>query len=398
MAGRREIEGEIIMGWADRKRPTLDMRKDAQGRVVRVATSVGDLQGLITPTDLRYVVVQLDAPDPVHPDDWSLSIGGEVERPIELTLGELQRFPGTMVRCVHECSGSEADLFDYLKSGGETYGCNRCDHVEGKPNRLDPEAEHQGIVSGGEWTGVPLAAVLEQAGVKPGGVSVLAQGFDRGLPAEWATHGALAIPDEEISFEKSLPLEKALDRDTLLAWALNGEYIRHIHGGPVRLITPGWSGHWSVKWLQKLEVLDHIPPLYYQTQYFYHGQTSDDPDKEMITAMGVKTLITEPRDDDPPLPRGTHVIRGLAWSGAGKITRVEVSVDGGKTWNDAHREQPQERWLWVRWSHLWHAGDPGKYAIMARATDEAGRVQPQIGWNVLRKNFDGIVPVDVEVK
>ncbi len=398
MAGRREIEGEIIMGWADRKRPTPDVRKDAEGRVIHVSTPVVDLQGLITPTDLRYVVVQLDAPDPVHPDDWSLSIGGEVERPIELSFEELQKFPGASIRCVHECSGSDADFFDYLESGGKTYGCNRCEHQEGKPDRLDPEAQHQGAASAGEWTGVPLATVLEKAGVKPGAVSVLAQGFDRGHPAEWATPGALTVPEEEISFEKSLPLEKALDRDTLLAWALNGEYIRHIHGGPVRLITPGWSGNWSVKWLQKLEVLDHIPQLYYQTQYFYLGQTPEDPNKEMITAMGVKTFITEPRDDDPPLPRGTHVIRGLAWSGAGRITRVEVSVDGGETWQDAHRELPHERWLWQRWSHLWHAENPGKYAILARATDEAGRVQPQIGWNVLRKNFDGIVPVDVEVK
>jgi DMSO/TMAO reductase YedYZ molybdopterin-dependent catalytic subunit len=398
MADRREIEGDIIMGWADRKRPTPELRKDGQGRVIHVSTPVGDLQGLITPIDLRYVVVQLDAPDPMHPDDWSLSIGGEVERPFELNFEELRKFPGVTVRCVHECSGSDADFFDYLKSGRETYGCNRCEQQEGKPDRLDPEAQHQGVLSSGEWTGVPLATVLDKAGVKSGAVSVLAQGFDRGRPAEWATPGALAIPEEEISFEKSLPLEKALDRDTLLAWALNGEYIRHIHGGPVRLITPGWSGNWSVKWLQKLEVLDHLPKLYYQNQYFYLGQAPDDPDKVMITAMGVKTLITEPRDDDAPLPRGTHIIRGLAWSGAGRITRVEVSVDGGETWHDAHREMPQERWLWQRWSHLWHAESPGKYAIMARATDEAGRVQPQIGWNVLRKNFDGIVPVDVEVK
>ena len=398
MASSQEIEGEIIMGWADRKRSSPFVQRDAQGRAIIVKTPVGELQGLITPSDLRYVVVQLDAPDPVHPDDWSLSIAGGVDRPMELSFEELRKFPGATVRCVHECSGTDADFFDYLESGGETYGCDLCRHRKGKPNRLDARAAHQGMVSAGEWTGVPLATVLERVGVKPGAVSVLAQGFDRGRPAEWATPVAHNIPDEDISFEKSLPLEKALHPDTLLAWALNGEYIRHIHGGPVRLIVPGWSGNWSIKWLQKLEVLDHIPELYYQNQYFYYGQTLQDPNKEMITAMGVKTLITEPRDDDPPLSRGAHMIRGLAWSGAGMISRVEVSVDGGETWQDAHLERPQERWLWVRWSHLWHAEAPGKHAIMARATDEAGRVQPQIGWNVLRKNFDGIVPVDVEVK
>ena len=398
MTGRPEIEGDFVMGWADRKRPTPRVLRDDQGRVQSVRTPVADLEGLITPTDLRYVVVQLDAPEPVHPDDWTLSIAGGVERPIELNLEELQKFPGATVRCVHECSGSDQDFFDYLKSGGKTYGCYLHQPQVGKPTRFNPENDHNGLLSSGEWTGVPLAVVLERLGVKDGAVGVLAQGFDRGRPAEFATVAAQSVPEGELNFEKCLPMEKALDRDTLLAWALNGEYIRHIHGGPVRLITPGWSGNWSVKWLQKLEVLAHMPPLYYQTQYFYYAQTPQESDKEMITAMGVKSIVTEPSDDTPPLPLGQHLIRGLAWSGGGQITRVEVSVDGGETWQDAHREQPQERWLWVRWSHLWHAEKPGRYAIMARATDETGRVQPQIGWNYLRKNFDGIVPVEVEVK
>ena len=156
--------------------------------------------------------------------------------------------------------------------------------------------------------------------------------------------------------------QEALDPDTLLAWALNGEYIWHVHGGPVRLVTPGWSGNWSVKWLEKLEALDHMPRLYYQNHYFYLAQSLEDPNKEMVTAMGVKSIITEPRDGAPPLGRGQQVIRGLAWSGAGRITRVEVRVAAGQTWHDAHLEQPQERWLWIRWSHKWQLQEPGGYA------------------------------------
>lgn len=397
MAARREIEGDFVMGWADRKRPTPYTLTDADGRVVSQHTPVGDLQGLITPTDLRYVVVQLDAPDPVHPDDWSMEIGGEVGQSKTFTLEDLQKLPAKTVRCVHECSGSEQDFFQYLESGGESYGCYVHPTQDGKPTRLVPENDHNCLLSSGEWTGVSLASVLESLGINSGAYGVLARGFDHGRPAEYAAAGAQDAPEGEINFEKCLPLEKALDPDTLLAWGLNGEYIRHIHGGPVRLITPGWSGNWSVKWLEKLEVVAEKPSLYYQDQYFYLAQDPNEIDKDMITAMGVKSLIIEPRDGDPPLPKGEHLVRGLAWSGHGQITRVEVSVDDGNTWEDAHLEQPQERWLWVRWSYIWNITESGKHGVMARATDALGRVQPQIPWNFLGKNFDGIVPVDVEV-
>jgi hypothetical protein len=112
----------------------------------------------------------------------------------------------------------------------------------------------------------------------------------------------------------------------------------------------------------------------------------------------VRCIITYPLDDDAPLERGTHAIRGLAWSGMGRIARVEVSVDGGSSWHDAHIEEPRSRWLWVRWSWLWEAQASGAYRLMARATDEAGRVQPQTPWNYQRKHFDGIVPSDVTVE
>jgi DMSO/TMAO reductase YedYZ molybdopterin-dependent catalytic subunit len=178
---------------------------------------------------------------------------------------------------------------------------------------------------------------------------------------------------------------------------MNGEYLLHIHGAPVRAVVPGWSGNWWVKWLEQIEVLDHVPQCYYQHHYFVYGQSPDDPKKEMITSMGVRCIVVDPLDEDSPLPRGEHKIRGLAWSGMGAITRVEVSFDEGKTWHDAHLEEPRERWLWLRWSYLWNAKDAGQFRIRARATDETGRVQPQIPWNYQRKHFDGIVPTDVTV-
>jgi DMSO/TMAO reductase YedYZ molybdopterin-dependent catalytic subunit len=201
-----------------------------------------------------------------------------------------------------------------------------------------------------------------------------------------------------INYDKGLPMEKALDPDTILAWAMNGEHLRHVHGAPLRLVVPGWSGNWWVKWIEQIEVLDHMPDCYHQTEYFVLGESHDDPNKVMCTALGVKTVILDPIDEDSPLPVGEHAVRGLAWSGEGAVKRVEVSVDGGATWEDAHVEESHDRWMWVRWTYLWKAEQPGPYKLLARATDERGRVQPQIPWNYQRKHFDGLVPTEVVVE
>ncbi len=385
MTSEAEIEGEWLMGWPDRRRAVPRAMKDREGRVAFQQSPYLEQQGLITPTDHRYIVAQLSMPDPVHPDDWSLAVEGEVDRTLDLTLERLQQLPGRTVRVVHECSGSDAQNFEQ-REGSDPGSLG-----------LEEAGLGEGLASAGEFTGVPLHVVLEEAGVKPSAVSVLARGFDRGTPGEFATGGASYVP-EEINYEKALPIEKALDPDTIVAWALNGEYLRHVHGAPLRLVVPGWSGNWSVKWLEKLEVLSEMPSLYYQTEYFFYAQSAADERHEMITTMGVRCVISDPRTDSTPLAPGPQTVRGLAWSGCGRIERVEVSVDGGESWADAHIEEPRERWLWVRWSYAWEAERPGTYTLMARATDEAGRIQPQTPWNFLRKNFDGIAPLAVEVR
>jgi DMSO/TMAO reductase YedYZ molybdopterin-dependent catalytic subunit len=412
---RREIEGDWLMGWPDRKRPNLVEGKDEHGRVTFAQTPLLDLEGLITPTDLSYIWTQLQMPEPVHPDDWSLSIDGEVEYPLRLTFEELQKFPGRTVRAVIECAGNDTDFFNYLKNGGPKPSRSHIGDLSSLLEQARKKSSesgtaaanfsgYNGLISAGEFTGVSLAAVLEKAGLRPNAVSIRAEGFDQGRPDPAIQYLAAGRTDFDvvdpgiINYDKGLPLEKALHPDTILAWAHNGEYLRHVHGAPVRLVVPGWSGNWWVKWLRKLEVLDHMPTCYYQTQYFIYADSPEDPDKEMLTALGVKSIVTTPRDEDSPLPRGLHAIRGLAWSGCGAITRIEVSVDGGRTWQEAHLEEPREKWLWVRWSYLWEVEKPGRYTIMARATDEVGRTQPQIRWNFQRKHFDGIVPVDVTVE
>lgn len=364
------------MGWPSRNAAEPKTIIDDQGRVTRVRTPVLDLEGLMTPTPLFYVVQHFAVPDPVAPEDWRLSIEGAVKQPVEITYDDLRRLPGRTVRTVMECSGSDANFFEYFQKIGP------------KPVRR----EEAMILSAGEFTGVPLAAVLEQVGLGPRAAHVRVEGWDRGVPAS-------AIPGTAPFFyDKGLPLEKALHPDTILAWSMNGELLEHLHGAPVRLVVPGWSGNWSVKWARRIEVLEQPPDCWYHYNFYYYGISSNDPNKELITTIGVKSIVTSPRDDQKALTRGTHVIRGRAWSGGGAITKVDVSVDGGETWHAAHLEEPRERWMWVRWSYVWDA-QPGQYHIMSRAADEIGRVQPrEPRYNNMRKNFNAVVGYELTIE
>lgn len=363
-------------GW-----PTKDLNPvtlmDDEGRTVRIRTPVMDLEGLITPTDLHYTVQHFAVPPVVETDKWELNIHGQVKNPITLNFDQLRRFPGRSVRTVMECSGSDATFFEYFKDEGP------------KPSRT----QECMILSASEWTGVPLAAVLNAAGLHDKSLYVRAVGNDEGVPAS-AAEGT-----KPFYYDKGLPMQKALHPDTILAYAQNGQLLEHLHGAPVRLLVPGWSGNWSVKWLTDLEILNHMPNCWYHYEFYYYGDSADDPNKELITTIGVKSIVTQPNDDTEKMPKGVHMIRGYAWSGAGAISEVDVSVDGGETWYSAHIEEPRERFMWVRWSYRWDADKPGKYKIMSRATDEVGRVQSrEPRYNNMRKNFSAIVGYDIEIK
>ena len=364
------------MGW-----PTNDPKPmvltDDEGRVVRVRAPVLDLEGLITPTDLHYVVQHFAVPEPVSAEKWSLTLDGEVNSPLKINYEELRRFPGRTVRTVMECSGSDTEFFDYFKGEGP------------KPSRADQCM----ILSASEWTGVPLAAVLNQAGLTSKSAYVRTEGWDKGVP------GIAAPGTAPFFYDKGLPIEKALHPDTIVAWAQNGRLLEHLHGAPVRLVVPGWSGNWSVKWLRRLEVTDQMPDCWYHYEFYYYGDSPDDPNKELITTVGVKSIVTHPGDATKALPRGVHVVRGYAWSGGGAITQVDVSVDGGETWQAARLEEPRDRWMWVRWSYPWDAHSTGKYHVMSRATDAAGRVQSrEPRYNNMKKNFSAIVGYDISIE
>ena len=414
---RPELEGEWIQGWPDRARARLMPSKDAEGRTIYARTPLTQLEGLITPTDAFYIVSQLNMCDPIHPDDYSFCVKGLVDRPMQLTLEALQRMPSRTVRTVMECAGDDGEFFHWQKGGGakpsrlkrqnETGGWNQMGTTDGERPRIEDVLDAVPttcLVSGGEWTGVPLALLLERAGVKSNVESVHVVGYDQGRPDPTPQYAATGRTDIDvvdpgvINYDKALPLVKAMHPDTLLAWAHNGEYLQHVHGAPLRLVVPGWSGNWSVKWIKDIELLDYTPACYYQTHYFVFGESPESPNKRPCMELGCKSIILSPIDEDSPLERGEHLVKGLAWSGMGAVKRVEVSVDHGVTWQPAHLDDHNDRWLWRRWSFVWQVDKPGAYSLMARAIDEADRVQPQTPWNFQTKHFDGIVPTDVEVR
>jgi DMSO/TMAO reductase YedYZ molybdopterin-dependent catalytic subunit len=414
---RPELEGEWIQGWPDRARARVMPSKDAEGRTIYGRTPLLELEGLITPTDAFYIVAQLNMCDPIHPDDYVLSVTGLAERPMEFKLSDIQQLPSRTVRTVMECAGDDGEFFHWQKKGGakptrlkkqkEQGGWNQMGAKDGERPKIEDVLDAVPttcLVSGGEWTGVPLVNLLNLVGMKSGIESVHCIGYDTGRPDPTPQYAATGRTDIEvhdpgvINYDKALPLEKALHPDTLLAWAHNGEYLQHVHGAPLRLVVPGWSGNWSVKWLKQIELLDHTPECYYQTHYFVLGPAAGAPENRPCMELGCKSIILNPIDEDSPLPPGIHVIRGLAWSGAGAVKKMEVSVDGGATWQVAHLDDHNDRWLWRRWQLVWKVDKPGRYTIMARATDEAERVQPVTPWNFQTKHFDGIVPVEVEIK
>src|ERR1700757_2764338 len=362
-------------GWPT-KNITPVILTDDEGRTVRIRTPVMDLEGLITPTPLHYTVQHFAVPPVIETATWRLRIFGKVKHPRSLSVEQLRRFPARNVRTVMECSGSDATFFEYFKGEGP------------KPSRTQEGM----ILSASEWTGVPLAAVLNEAGLTAKSRYVRAEGSDFGVPPTAATG------TKPFYCDKGLPIEKALHPDTILGWAQNGQLLEHLHGAPVRLLVPGWSGNWSVKWLTKLEVMEQEPDCWYHYKFYYYGTSPDDPKKELITTIGVKSIITQPNDDTETMSPGIHMIRGYAWSGAGAIDQVEVSVDGGETWRSAHIEQPRDRFMWVRWSYRWDVRQMGRYTLMSRATDEVGRVQSrEPRYNNMRKNFSAIVGYSVTV-
>lgn len=299
----------------------------------------------VTPTRLFFVRNHFHVPT-IDPAAWRLEVHGLVERSASLSLDQLQGYPQHTIFATMECAGN-----------GRSYLTQRQDGVQWGA----------GAIAHAEWTGVPLHLVLKELGIKPGALEVLFEGADRGQEADQT---------EPMNFARSLPLKKALERNTLLALRMNGEPLTPEHGYPVRLLVPGWYGVASVKWLTRLEVVDRPYRGYYQDKkYTVQTQTEAGPQKTIIQKMALKSEIIRPREQER-LGIGTQRLFGVAWAGEDAIRTVEVSTNGGASWDEADLIGVQAAYSWALWEYLWEVATPGTYSLLARAVSSSGEVQP----------------------
>ncbi|MFT4039685.1 MAG: sulfite oxidase [Thermomicrobiales bacterium] len=318
-----------------------------------------DFQGpeyaLTVPTERFFM--RSNGPVPViDPQAYTLTVDGEVDQPLTLSLSDLQAMPQRTLTAFLECAGNGRTRFQPVPPG--------------TPWRNDASGT-------AVWEGVALADVLALAGVSAAAVDLVAQGGDS--------------PE----MQRGLPLAVARDPNTLLVLRMNGEPLTVAHGAPVRLLTPGWAGIASTKWLVGLTVIDHAFAGFWNADnYVYWAE--DGTALRPVQEMSVKSVIAAPQAG-ATLPAGETIITGYAWSGYGEVVTVEVSDDGGETWQPAALERAGRR-AWARFTLPWQA-TPGEHTLLARATDERRLQQPvQAAWNAKGYGQNGIqaLPVTVE--
>ncbi|BDB28205.1 sulfite dehydrogenase [Cupriavidus sp. TA19] len=297
-------------------------------------TPLQDLHGIITPTGLVFERHHAGIPQ-IDPAQHRLAVHGLVARPRIFTMDDLVRLPSVSRIHFLECSGN---------TGREWKA----------PAARSVQISH-GLLSCCEWTGVPLSVVLDEVGVSPDAAWVLAEGAD------------------SAAMTRSVPLAKAME-DALLVYAQNGERLRPEHGYPLRLFLPGYEGNMSIKWLRRLK-LGRAPFMSREETSKYTDSLPDGSARQFTFLMDVKSVITFPAPDHKLRERGFYEISGIAWSGHGRIRRVEVSVDGGRSWREAQLQEPVLDRALVRFRLPWR-WDGGAASLESRAIDEAGNVQP----------------------
>ncbi|WP_409329769.1 sulfite oxidase [Trujillonella humicola] len=327
------------------------------------------LRSDVTPPGLHYVLTHYDIPA-IDPRDWRLAVTGAVDRPLTADLTALRARPSVTSRVTLECAGN------------------------GRA-RLDPRPVSQPwlleAVGTAAWTGTPLAGLLAEAGGSPRAVDVVVTGADHGVER-----------GVEQDYARALPLAEALRPDVLLAWQMDGADLPPQHGAPLRLVVPGWYGMAHVKWVTRIEVLEH-PFEGFQNATAYRLQADRGDPGEPVTRIRPRALVAPPGFPDFMTRErfvrpGTVVLTGRAWSGRAPVTAVEVSTDGGHTWADADLApaDPAHPYAWRAWSSPWTAA-PGRHELVVRATDEAGAQPLEQEWNRqgLANNLVQRVPVTV---
>lgn len=323
----------------------LESRKMVTASPENSETPLESIQSWVTPNNLFFVRNHFETPA-IDLPSWRLRIEGCVDQPAEWSWEQLMALPQRSVFATVECAGNGRSFLQTPVSGVQ-WGAGAIGHAE--------------------WTGVPLRRLLEQAGIRSDGAEVLFEGCDRGTEPDHP---------EPMRFARSLPLAKAMDRDTLLVTRMNGELLSPSHGFPLRLFVPGWYGVASVKWLRRIEVLDRPFHGYFQSvKYTVQRQTPGGMKTVVVGPMEVKSELIRPAAG-AELGIGTNRLFGVAWSGEEAVARVEVSTDGGRTWNDAELLGASTPYCWTMWEYLWEVADPGEYTLLTRAVSASGRVQP----------------------
>jgi sulfite oxidase len=323
----------------------------------------------LTPIPHFFVRNHMHEPSELNADDWRLTIGGEVEKPLTLNLAELSKFETHTVVNTLECAGNGRSL-QRPQVPGIQWG--------------------KGAVSTARFSGPRLRDVLQRSGVKATGKHVMFRGLDE-------------VPGKVPPFIRSIPIEKALDSDTLVATHMNGAALTRHHGYPARVLVPGWIGAASCKWLTEIKVLEtefvgnFMSPAYrFPNQPGKPGDAVKPEDTHPLTGLSVKSVISGP-GDGANVKAGKIAVHGAAWAGEANVVKVEVSTDGGSTWAAANLGHDQARYAWRLWNYEWKAKG-GDYAILSRATDSQGRVQPAAPvWNPSGYLYNAVDQVKVHV-
>jgi DMSO/TMAO reductase YedYZ molybdopterin-dependent catalytic subunit len=344
-----------MSGIAMSNHPIPDQRIHTDGAFAREEVALSNrnaglpLEALrydLTPAGLHYLLIHFDVPYVASAEAWTLAVSGRVRTPVRLSLEAIKRLPQKTLRVTLECAGN----------GRATL----------RPRWQSQPWEH-GAVGTAEWTGTPLRHVLEQAEIQPDAVEIAFFGIDRGFDA-----------GVEHNYGRSLVPKLAMSDDVLLAWQMNGAPLLPQHGFPLRLVVPGWYGMASVKWLDRIEVLDRPFDGFQQVRTYIYKRTADDRGTP-VTHIRVKSLMVPPGIPDwysrgRIVDAGRVELFGRAWSGAGTpITKVEVAIDGA--WQDATLDAPSGAYAWRGWRYTWVAA-PGDHELACRATDAAGNTQP----------------------
>jgi sulfane dehydrogenase subunit SoxC len=330
---------------------------------INLETRLETLRGYLTPASHFFIRQHATTPA-LDPRTWRLRVeGNALERPLELGFDDLLRLPSRSVIAFVECAGNGRGFFKEFM--GKV--------ASGTQWRF-------GGIGVAEWTGVPLGAVLELARVRrdtPRDIlNVLVEGLD------------------SVKVSRPISLAKAFEEDTLLAYAFNGEPVPPDHGFPVRAIVPGWVGINNVKWVGRIEVRTTVIDVATTTKsYVLEGP--DYPSKVVLRQQTIKSAIALPWG--ATLPAGRQRVRGFAWSPAGRISRVDYSLDRGATWLPAFLREPNIPRAWARWDFEWDAR-PGEHVILTRAVDDQGNTQPaSMPWNAQGYGYNVPVPHPVKV-